>query len=130
MANSLFKIIEKDITKKNRILQIGITFKENVPDIRNSKAADMAMIFLEKGYNLEIYDPVAIPSEVEENYDLKLNYLHGRYDYIIFAVPHQKLVRNFSKIFFKYIYSSSIVFDIKGVLRNKIFKKNFKYKSL
>ena len=54
MTNLMFSIIKKDISLKDRILQIGVTFKENVSDIRNSQAAELANFFTNSGYNLDL----------------------------------------------------------------------------
>ena len=115
---------------KDRILQIGVTFKENVPDIRNSKAAELANFFIKSGYNLDLYDPVAQKEEVVKIYGLKLTKPVGYYDYIILAVPHESLVSNFNQEISKHYKNTSIIFDIKGVLKNKSLKKNIIYKSL
>ena len=130
MTDLIFSIIKKDISLKDRILQIGVTFKENVPDIRNSKAAELANFFINSGYNLDLYDPVAQQEEVLKIYGLKLTKPVGHYDYIIFAVPHEPLVSNFNQEISKYYKNTSIIFDIKGVLKNKTLKKNIIYKSL
>ena len=130
MTNLMFSIIKKDISLKDRILQIGVTFKENVPDIRNSKAAELANFFTNSGYNLDLYDPVAQKEEVLKTYGLKLTIPVGRYDYIILAVPHEPLVKDFNREISKYYKNTSIIFDVKGVLKNKSLKKNIIYKSL
>ena len=130
MTDLIFRIIKKDISLKDRILQIGVTFKENVPDIRNSKAAELANFFINSGYNLDLYDPVAQQEEVVKIYGLKLTKPVGYYDYIILAVPHESLVSNFNQEISKYYKNTSIIFDIKGVLKNKSLKKNIIYKSL
>ncbi|PPR14940.1 MAG: UDP-N-acetyl-D-glucosamine 6-dehydrogenase [Alphaproteobacteria bacterium MarineAlpha9_Bin3] len=129
MTGIVFKEIEKQIMKGSRILQIGISFKENVPDIRNSKSAELAQLFIEKKYKIDINDPVVNPKEVQSNFGIKLSKLSGKYDYIIIAVAHNFIYRNNINIL-KYTKKSSTIFDITGKFKNKLSKNNIKYWSL
>ena len=129
MTGIVFKEIEKQIRKDSRILQIGISFKENVPDIRNSKSAELAQLFIEKKYKIDINDPVVNPKEVQSNFGIKLSKLSGKYDYIIIAVAHNFIYRNNINIL-KYTKKSSTIFDITGKFKNKLSKNNIKYWSL
>ena len=129
MTVIVFKEIEKQIRKDSRILQIGISFKENVPDIRNSKSAELAQLFIEKKYKIEIHDPVVNPKEVQSDFGLTLSKLSGKYDYIIIAVAHNFIYRNNINIL-KYTKKSSTIFDITGKFKNKLSKNNIKYWSL
>ena len=129
MTGIVFKEIEKQIRKDSRILQIGISFKENVPDIRNSKSAELAQLFIEKKYKIDIHDPVVNPKEVQSNFGITLSKLSGKYDYIIIAVAHNFIHRNNINIL-KYTKKSSTIFDITGKFKNKLSKNNIKYWSL
>ena len=129
MTGIVFKEIEKQIMKGSRILQIGISFKENVPDIRNSKSAELAQLFIEKKYKIDINDPVVNPKEVQSNFGITLSKLSGKYDYIIIAVAHNFIYRNNINIL-KYTKKSSTIFDITGKFKNKLSKNNIKYWSL
>ena len=117
------------IQQKHRILQIGIAFKENVPDIRNSKAAELANIFINKNYDIDIYDPIVDPIEVDKNYNIKLSKLVGKYDCIIIAVSHLFLSNKKINLI-NYTKKSSIIFDITGKYRNIFTSKKIKYWSL
>lgn len=121
--------IEKHLSLNNRILQIGVSFKENVPDIRNSKAAELAKIFINKNYNMEIYDPIVDKKEVKENFDINLCELKGKYDCIIIAVSH-KFLSSKNIDLLKYTKKSTVIFDITGKYKNIFYKKNIKYWSL
>ena len=104
------------------ILQLGITFKENCPDIRNSHAVDVVRGLEEFGCKVDILDPWAEPDEVEKAYGLKsiksVSDLPLKdYDAIVLAVSH----REFGTLDVgKLRGSSSVVFDIKGALPGNI----------
>ena len=129
MTSIVSKIIEKKISYKDKILQIGISFKENVPDIRNSKAAILARIFIDKDYEIDVYDPIVDEQEVYSNFNIKLSNLSGKYDSIIIAVPHNFLSNNNIDIL-KFTKNSTKVFDISGKYRNLFASKNIRYWSL
>jgi len=129
MTSIVFDKIEKQISRNDRILQIGISFKENVPDIRNSKAAELANTFINKNYRLDVYDPIVDETEVKKNFGIKLSKLTGKYDCIIIAVSH-KFLLNKSIKFSKYTKNSTTIFDITGKYRNMFSSKNINYWSL
>ena len=127
MTNIIFNIIKKNISKRSKILQVGISFKENVPDIRNSKAAELAKLFLKNNYNIEIYDPVVNELEVQEEYNIKLSELKGQYDILIIAVSHNFLKNN------NIIYclkDKANIFDITGKYKTIFNSDKFNYWSL
>ena len=129
MTSIIFKKIEKQVSLKSRILQIGISFKENVPDIRNSKAAELAKQFITKKYKIDIYDPVVNSLEVNHTFGIKLSKLRGKYDFIIIAVSHKFLLKDNIDIL-KYTKNSTKVFDITGKYKDKFSKNNINYWSL
>ena len=124
MGKYLSSQIVKLMIKKGRkilgskVLQLGITFKENCPDIRNSHAVDVARGLEEFGCEVDIYDPWADPADVLKEYGLKSltkeEQLHQKgYDAIVLAVSH----REFSTLDLSlYRNSNAIVYDIKGML--------------
>ena len=128
MANIIFKKIVKLITIKSRVLQIGISFKENVPDIRNSKAAELASMFINKKYNIDIYDPVVDKDEVLSAYNISLANPSGKYDCIVITVPHKIIFKD--KNFKQFLNKSSIIFDITGNYRSYFTKDKYNYFSL
>ncbi len=128
MTEKIYHIIKKNISKKFRILQLGISFKENVPDIRNSKAAELANLFINNNYNIEIYDPVADKVDVHNNFKINLCELTGKYDCVIIAVSHKFLKNNTNII--NYIKEKAVVFDITGKYKNIFNNHKFKYWSL
>jgi len=123
-ATEIVKLmIKKGIRVLNaRVLQLGITFKENCPDIRNSHAVDVVRGMEEFGCKVDIFDPWAVPSEVKEFYDLtSTNRIEdiklGEYDAIVLAVAHREFK---DLVVSKYEKPESVVFDIKGILPRDI----------
>lgn len=99
VANQTIKCMNKKgvIVKDSRILILGITFKENCPDIRNTKIVDIYHTFEEYTNNITIYDPWADIDAVRHEYSLEIiNVLSGRekYDSIILAVAHDEFLKS------------------------------------
>ena len=119
IATEVIKLMtKKDIKiKKANILVLGITFKENCPDVRNTKVIDVISKIREFGINVTIFDPWANPDVVKTEYGLEsLNELpKDKFDAIILAVAHREFLDlNFSK--FK--KENSVIYDVKGILGN------------
>ena len=77
-------------TKAGSALILGLTFKENVPDLRNSRSFDLVRRLQALGHDVEVADPIACPVEIERNHGLKVTKPSGRnYDLVVGAVPHQ-----------------------------------------
>jgi len=129
MTKIIFKNIKRIVKKNCKILQIGISFKENIPDIRNSKAAELAKLLIESKYNIEIYDPVVNFIDVKNEYGIELNEPSGKYDYIIIAVAHNFL-NKFDNINNKFLKNKATLFDLTGKYRNKLDNTKYKYWSL
>jgi len=112
-------MLKKDLSIKNsEILILGITFKENCPDIRNSKVVDLVFKINEFNQNITIYDPWANVNEVINEYSLEIvNDLPGnkKYDVIILAVSHTEFLRMDLK---KLRNKNSVIYDIKSVLQD------------
>ena len=104
--------------KGSRILMLGITFKENCPDIRNTKAVEIVKELLHYGVEIEICDPWARPEEVKREYGLcSLSELNGhRYEAVILAVAHTQ----FQSLDIRSLGSTEncVVYDVKGVLKS------------
>ncbi|ETZ06739.1 protein CapL [Holospora obtusa F1] len=119
----------KNIPKKSRLAVLGLTFKEGVPDLRNSKAVEVVQT-LQIDYQVEVFDPYALPAEVENILEipLKSNFTPP-YDAVVLLVPHLLYAQmNFSQIT-SLLKQEGYVFDIKGVWRSFDWK-NFKYWTL
>ncbi len=116
VANKVIKLmIQRGITIKGaRALILGVTFKENCPDIRNSKVVDIYNELNQFGLEVDVFDPHADSTEVKKEYDITLSKSLSKYEAIILAVSHNE----FLSIDFGEIKSDniSIIFDIKSVL--------------
>ena len=122
VANKMIKMLIKAGKQimGSKILILGVTFKENCPDIRNSKVADVYNELKEFALDVDVYDYEADPEEVKEEYGIHLiDEIKVKYDGILLAVSHNK----FSLINIESIKkdSKSIVYDLKGFLpRNQV----------
>ena len=116
---------EKNV-QESKILIMGITFKENVSDIRNSKVVDVYRELLSYGVSVDVMDPYADSEEVKEEYQFDLTKEAAKdYDVVIAAVSHDKYV-HLEEDYFKSITSENALFvDIKGTYRNKIKELNY-----
>jgi UDP-N-acetyl-D-galactosamine dehydrogenase len=112
------KMIEKDIpVKGSKALVLGITFKENCPDIRNSRVIDIIRELKTYKIEVDVYDPWALSQEVKHEYEIDLisdvNKLSTDYQALIIAVSHNE----FKHLHFdKYTSKKYVVFDVKGIL--------------
>lgn len=123
VADKVVKLmIQKDLKIRGaKALIMGITFKENCPDVRNTRVVDIYHELISFGLNVDIYDPWADPEEVKHEYgvDIYSELIDGtRYETVIVAVAHNQF-REFD--FDKIKQSGAVLFDIKGCLdRNLI----------
>ncbi|WP_027388438.1 nucleotide sugar dehydrogenase [Chryseobacterium gregarium] len=101
-----------------KILNLGITFKENCPDVRNTKAADVIKSLEDYSFEVTTYDPWANPDEVEHEYGIRsINSVHkieGEFDAIILTVAHHEFADLDLK---KYLKDGGVVYDVKGILK-------------
>jgi len=116
---------EKHI-QDSKVLIMGITFKEDVSDIRNSKVVDVYRELLSYGVNVDVIDPYADPEEVKDEYKFELIEKPANdYDVVIAAVSHDKY-KDLNESYFESIASENALFvDIKGIYRNRIKKLNY-----
>lgn len=100
------------------VLMLGVTFKENCPDVRNTKIVDVVRALEDYGVNVSIYDPWAKPEEVKHEYDLECcAEIDGdtRYDAIVLGVAHKEFLNLDFETLKKEI---AVVYDVKGVNRD------------
>jgi UDP-N-acetyl-D-galactosamine dehydrogenase len=112
------RIHEAVSAKKGSVLVLGLTFKENVPDLRNSKVADMARALSGHGHDVTIHDPLANPKEAKAEYGMALSAdaLDGRYDCVVLAVPHQEYLEAGAAKLKALRSDGGTLCDLKGVL--------------
>lgn len=101
------------------LLMLGITFKENCPDVRNTKIIDVLTSLKEYGITLTIYDPWANPEEVKHEYNLVIttNEPKTKFDAIILGVSHDQFNNlNYNNL----LGDKSVLYDVKGVLTREV----------
>lgn len=120
VANQVIKLmLKKGIQVLNsQILILGFTFKENCPDIRNTKVIDIYHALKEYNLNITVYDPWAKPTIAQKEYGIDvINTLpEGKFDAVIAAVAHEEFkgmdIQHFAN-------EKSIIYDVKWMLSNK-----------
>ncbi len=128
IASQIVKLmIHKSLTiKDSKVLCLGITFKENCPDIRNTKAIDLITELKEYGCQVDIYDPLARPEELHHEYGIS-NYNkitdieNKKYSAIVLAVAHHQFKDLNLEIYKK--DDSTVIYDIKSILPTDIIDK-------
>lgn len=122
IANKVVKLLigKGNSVKNSKALILGVTFKENCPDIRNSRVVDIYNELQQFGIVVEVYDPFADSQQVLKEYHIELlsDLTSNKYDSIILAVAH----RQFLDIDFKKLTngSQSVIFDTKAFLDRQI----------
>lgn len=108
------------MVKDAKILLLGITFKENCPDIRNTKIVDIYHTLKEYTNNITIFDPWADPSSVKSEYNIDIISTlpkNNKYDAIILGVAHKQFINLDIK---SLLAENGIVYDVKGILSRDI----------
>ena len=118
VAHQVIKLMNKKgvLVKDSKILLLGITFKENCPDIRNTKIVDIYSTLSEYTSNITVYDPWAEAAEVRREYGIEIvNELDNseRYDAVILGVAHKEFLSLDIK---SLLNEKAVVYDVKGVL--------------
>ncbi len=121
VASEVVKLmVQKDIKiKGSNILVLGITFKENCPDVRNTKAVDVISNLASYGANVTVYDPWASPKEVAYEYGLEVtNTLpEQKFDTIVLTVAHTEFLKLTLK---NLLANTGVIYDVKGILTEKV----------
>jgi len=121
VASQVVKLmLKKEIAVKGAsLLMLGITFKENCPDVRNTKIVDVISALADYGINVTVYDPWADPVQVQQEYGLgtTMELPNQKYDAVVLAVAHTPFLDlDLSKL----QNANSIVYDVKGVLKGNV----------
>lgn len=118
IANRVVKcMIKKDVpVNRAEVLVLGFTFKENCPDVRNTKVGDVVRVLEDYGINVSVYDPWACTEEVRNEYGIELTNslsVAKKYDAVILAVAHKEFLALDIPSFVK---ENHIIYDVKGCL--------------
>ncbi len=124
VANQLVKLMIKKEHKinKSQVLVLGITFKENCPDIRNSKVIDIIKELKSFGCMIDVFDPWADKEEVKHEYGIDLlcsidEIQNKNYEGVVLAVAHNQ----FKELDFKSLrINGAVVYDVKGILNREL----------
>ncbi len=120
VASQVVKLMIKNeiAIKDANLLMLGITFKENCPDVRNTKIIDVVKSIADYGINVTLFDPWANPIEVKKEYNLEnLTKLpNQKFDAIVLGVAHKQ----FLDLDFENLKTdNAIIYDVKGILKEK-----------
>lgn len=122
VANQAIKLMNKKgvMVKDAKILLLGITFKENCPDIRNTKIVDIYSTLAEYTSNITVYDPWADADRVRKEYGIhiftgNMNELEGEFDVVMLCVAHDQFKNPNIRSYLKNS-NDGVVYDVKGVL--------------
>lgn len=121
VANQAIKCMNKKgvLVKDAKILILGITFKENCPDIRNTKVVDIYHTLAEYTNNITIFDPWANPDKVCAEYGVEVvnDAPKDQFDTVILAVAHRQFIEMDVE---KWVRAGGVIYDVKGVLPRNI----------
>jgi len=122
MANFIAEQIDEHLDHKpSRILVLGLTFKENVPDLRNSKSADLVRILSDMGHHVDVHDPCADPDEAKHEYGLDLHPVMNEIppaDCIVGAVRHDVYCDYTGEVLAAQVNDGGLIADLKGMWRD------------
>ena len=120
--DNMVKFVGKEIIKKlppsSSCLFLGVTFKENVPDLRNSKSLELMEYLEKKNIKITFHDPFIEQLKGFKSLKKK-NLTKKKFDGIILSVPHKKILLNFKQNFLSLLKKEGFFFDVKGKFRNK-----------
>ena len=121
VASEVIKImVHKDIKiKGSKILVLGVTFKENCPDVRNTKAVDVINNLKSYGADVTVFDPWASPNEVKHEYNLVTTkeMPKGKYDAVVLTVAHQEFLQMGLRAM---LSKNGVLYDVKGIIKERV----------
>jgi UDP-N-acetyl-D-galactosamine dehydrogenase len=120
MAVYVADCVHRELTPSSDVLLLGLTFKENVPDLRNSLVIDIERRLTELGHRVDVYDPLADPAEARALYgvDLLPELSDKTYDAVIGAVPHAAFRKMDGEALAALLDADGLVADVKGMWRD------------
>ncbi|MFH0851664.1 MAG: nucleotide sugar dehydrogenase [Candidatus Peregrinibacteria bacterium] len=117
--------------KNPRVLVLGLTFKENIPDTRNSKSGDVVKHLTKFGCAVEVHDPYMTEQTIAKKGWKAGSLLSGPYDAILFLVPHREYLEHTVEQCAKALKRGGLVYDLKSILpEGELKAKQFLYRSL
>ncbi|MES9896749.1 MAG: UDP binding domain-containing protein, partial [Candidatus Thiodiazotropha endolucinida] len=120
VVHSVVKMMMKRgiASNNSRVLVLGLTFKENCPDLRNTRVVDIVSEFEDYGAQVDVYDPWVSQVEAEEEYGLRpiSDIKEGEYDAVILAVAHREFQQMGVEKIRTLCKENGVLFDVKNVL--------------
>jgi UDP-N-acetyl-D-galactosamine dehydrogenase len=120
VVHSVVKMMMKrGIAKSNnKVLILGLAFKENCPDLRNTRVVDIVSEFEDYGAQVDVYDPWVSPDEAEEEYGMRpvTTLMDGTYDAVIIAVAHKEFQSMGSEKIRALCSENGVLYDVKHIL--------------
>ncbi|MCU7871556.1 MAG: Vi polysaccharide biosynthesis UDP-N-acetylglucosamine C-6 dehydrogenase TviB [Candidatus Thiodiazotropha sp. (ex Lucinoma borealis)] len=120
VVHSVIKMMMKrgTATNNSKALVLGLTFKENCPDLRNTRVVDIVTEFKDYGAQVDVYDPWVSPDEAEHEYGLRPipELKEGEYDAVILAVAHREFQAMGSDKIRALCKENGVLFDVKNIL--------------
>lgn len=134
VVNRILRMLaQRDVSiSRAKVGILGITFKENVPDIRNSKVADLYGSLIEYGINPHVCDPHADPEETFHEYGIKLEACDSwsDFDAIVLAVPHREFLDDIDGLVQRTTRTGSCVIDLRSMIPRPQLSKDLAYWAL
>ncbi|HXB06302.1 MAG TPA: nucleotide sugar dehydrogenase [Puia sp.] len=125
VARNIIKHVLR-VSNEPRVLVKGVTFKENVSDIRNSRIVDTVKELLAFNIKVDVEDPYASDEEVHHEYGLHLaREVSGNYDAVIITVPHTQYKDLDDAYFTSITRQGALIADLKGTYKNKIVNRKY-----
>ena len=124
VADEIARALKTDENEngRRRILVLGLTFKEDVPDLRNSRVVDLVSRLRQLGFRVEVHDPLADGDEAQASYGIEMVSsldTAGPFDCLVGAVPHRQYRAFDSDVFGRLVCAGGLVADVKGLWRGK-----------
>ncbi len=123
VADEIARALKADENEngRRRILVLGLTFKEDVPDLRNSRVVDLVLRLRQLGFKVDVHDPLADRDEAQTVYGIELVSdlkTAGSFDCLVGAVPHRQYRELDTTTFDRLVRAGGLVADVKGLWRN------------
>jgi UDP-N-acetyl-D-galactosamine dehydrogenase len=133
MSQYVADTVSAQVKPQAKILVLGLTFKEDVPDLRNSKVADLVNALSRLGHSVAIHDPLADPQEAQHEYGVmlspRLDQLAG-FDAVLAAVPHAVYRALDDAALSRLVAPGGLIADLKGLWRGRSLPAGLQYWSL
>jgi len=131
MSGYIVNAVAKHVPKGGNILVLGLTFKENIPDTRNSKAKDVVLQFQSMGFDTAVHDPYISTDDITRQKMKPGSLQDGPYDAVVFLVPHREYLQEKEEGIMKALKPGGLVYDLKSLLDAKnIQKAGYAYSAL